>query len=39
MKAYVRTLIAAGAAASIFLGAGSALADVKKGVDAWQAGN
>ena len=39
MKAYVRTLIAAGAAASILLGAGSALADVKKGVDAWQAGN
>jgi cell division septation protein DedD len=39
MKAYVRTLISAGAAACIFLGAGSALADVKKGVDAWQAGN
>ncbi|HMJ93070.1 MAG TPA: SPOR domain-containing protein [Allosphingosinicella sp.] len=39
MKAYVRSLIAAGAAASIFLCAGSALADVKKGVDAWQAGN
>jgi cell division septation protein DedD len=39
MKAYIRSLIAAGAAASIFLGAGSALADVKKGVDAWQAGN
>jgi cell division septation protein DedD len=33
-----RHLIAAGAFA-LFMGAGSALADVKAGVDAWQAGN
>src|SRR5688572_11282204 len=39
MKAYVRHLLAASAAAWLVLGAGPALADVKKGVDAWQAGN
>jgi hypothetical protein len=39
MKAYRRHLIAASASLCLVLGAGSALADVKKGVDAWQAGN
>jgi cell division septation protein DedD len=39
MKAYIRQALAASAAAALFLGAGSASADVKAGVDAWQAGN
>jgi len=39
MKAVVRHLLVASAAASLFLGAASASADVKAGVDAWQAGN
>jgi uncharacterized protein len=39
MKTYVRHLIVASAAAALFLGTGSASADVKAGVDAWQAGN
>jgi cell division septation protein DedD len=39
MKPYVRKALALSAAAALFLGAGAASADVKAGVDAWQAGN
>jgi uncharacterized protein len=39
MKSVYRHLAAASAAAALFLAAGNASADVKKGVDAWQAGN
>jgi len=39
MKPLVRQAITAAAAASLFLAAGTAAADVKAGVDAWQAGN
>jgi cell division septation protein DedD len=39
MQSLVRHILVASAAASLFLGAAGASADVKKGVDAWQAGN
>ena len=39
MQSLVRNMLVASAAASLFLGAAGASADVKKGVDAWQAGN
>jgi hypothetical protein len=39
MKKTVRHLLVASAASTLFLGAAPAAADVKKGVDAWQAGN
>ena len=39
MKPLVRQAITASAAASLFLAAGTAAADVKAGVDAWQVGN
>ena len=39
MHSLARQLSAACAAAALLLGAGAALADVKKGVDAWHAGN
>jgi tetratricopeptide (TPR) repeat protein len=39
MKSFGRYLVAASAAAALTFGAGAALADVKAGVDAWQAGN
>jgi TPR repeat protein len=39
MKIVVRQMLVAATAASLFLGAAAAAADVKKGVDAWQAGN
>lgn len=39
MKIAARHYLAAFAAASVLLGAGAASADVKAGVDAWQAGN
>src|ERR687897_366581 len=39
MQSFVRHMLVASAAASLFIGAAAAAADVKKGVDAWQAGN
>src|SRR5688500_3450702 len=39
MQSFVRHMIVASAASALFLGAAGASADVKKGVDAWQAGN